>query len=73
MVAIVGGLGFVLSMVVVWLAAEGVFRLARVGPPVVAAEWRPYLWLVGGILVALLGVGACVRVVQHLRADDPPV
>ena len=69
----IGLLGFGCAMVAVWLGAEGIFRLARVGPPVAAGEWRAYGWLLAGIVFALLGAGICLRAVRRLSGGAPPV
>jgi hypothetical protein len=66
-------------MIAVWLAAEGVFRLARVGPPSapgtpgLGAEWGAYARLLLSILAALLAAVGCLRLLRRVGGDAPPV
>ena len=71
--ASMGFLGFGCGMVAVWLGAEGIFRLARVGPPDAAVEWRAYGWLLAGIVFALLGAAVCLHTVRRVSGGAPPV
>ncbi len=71
-------LGAGLAFLGVWLAAEGIFRLGRMGPPPppgtpgARAAWLAYAGLLGGAVLAMASAYGCVRLLGRLGVSPPP-